>query len=388
MPWVAPRLVTDWRVNLVCTVSCSTPSQAERLGNHSLRMASRPRVSIVINNYNYGRFLRDAIESALNQTYASVEVVVVDDGSTDDSREITASYGCRVIAVFKENGGQASAFNAGFARCSSSIIIFLDSDDLLLPHVADEVAEAFVADPSLARVQYRLEIIDARGQPTGMLTPAAGLSMPNGDLRKHMLRFPDDVRTPPTTGNAYAASVLQQLLPMPEVAYGRDGADLYLHTLTPLFGPVKSLVAVGGRYRVHETNHYYRTHLDPRVARRVITRTLVNHEYLIKYAHKLQLPDAPRKNEEILSVTLLANQLFSLKHEPELHPVPGESVASITRRGIKAAAGRFDLPRRTRVLFMLWFVVTACSPRRLTNRLLTMAFYSEKRGYLGRLARS
>jgi hypothetical protein len=201
-----------------------------------------------------------------------------------------------------------------------------------------------------------------------------------------MLRFPDDVRTPPTTGNAYSASVLRQLLPMPPVAYGRDGADLYLHTLTPLFGPVKSLRAAGGRYRVHDTNHNYRPHLDAGVARRIITRTHINHEYLVEYANKLRLPDAPQKSEEILSVTLLANQLFSLKQEPDLHPIPGDSVARITKRGVKAAAGRFDLPRRTRMLYMAWFVVTACSPKPLTNRLLTMAFQSEKRGFLGRLA--
>jgi glycosyltransferase involved in cell wall biosynthesis len=346
----------------------------------------QPLVSIVINNYNYGRFLRDAIESALAQTYPDVEVVVVDDGSTDDSREITSSYECRVTAVFKENGGQASAFNAGFERCRGEVIIFLDSDDLLLPHIAEEVAEAFLAEPSLSRVQYRLEIVNALGQPTGAMTPAAGLAMPSGDLRKHMLRFPDDVRTPPTTGNAYSASVLRQLLPMPPVAYGRDGADLYLHTLTPLFGPVKSLRAAGGRYRVHDTNHNYRTHLDAGVARRIITRTHINHEYLVEYANKLRLPDAPQKSEEILSVTLLANQLFSLKQEPDLHPIPGDSVARITKRGVKAAAGRFDLPRRTRMLYMAWFVVTACSPKPLTNRLLTMAFQSEKRGFLGRLA--
>lgn len=62
-----------------------------------------PLVSIIINNYNYGRFLREAIDSALNQTYPHVEVIVVDDGSTDGSQEIITSYGDRVIPVLKEN---------------------------------------------------------------------------------------------------------------------------------------------------------------------------------------------------------------------------------------------------------------------------------------------
>jgi len=78
-------------------------------------MVNQPLVSIIINNYNYARFLRDAIDSALNQTYDRTETIVVDDGSTDNSREIIAGYGDRIIPVLKENGGQNSAFDAGFA---------------------------------------------------------------------------------------------------------------------------------------------------------------------------------------------------------------------------------------------------------------------------------
>jgi glycosyltransferase involved in cell wall biosynthesis len=87
--------------------------------------------SVIISSFNYGTFLREAIESALNQTYTHTQVIVVDDGSTDDSPEIIASYGQQITSILKPNGGQASVLNAGFAVSSGDIIVFLDSDDAL-----------------------------------------------------------------------------------------------------------------------------------------------------------------------------------------------------------------------------------------------------------------
>src|SRR5882757_8265902 len=100
-------------------------------------------VSVIINNYNYGRFLGAAIGSALDQDHPAVEVVVVDDGSTDDSRAIIAGYGDRLVAVLKHNGGQGSAFNAGVAASRGEILCFLDADDWFLPGKLRRVVEVF-----------------------------------------------------------------------------------------------------------------------------------------------------------------------------------------------------------------------------------------------------
>ena len=83
-----------------------------------MSLGTCPLVSIIINNYNYGNFLPIAISSALKQTYSNVEVVVVDDGSTDNSREVVAGYGDHIVPILKENGGQASAFNSGVQGCA------------------------------------------------------------------------------------------------------------------------------------------------------------------------------------------------------------------------------------------------------------------------------
>lgn len=195
------------------------------------------RVSIIINNYNYGAFLKYAIESALAQTDRATQVIVVDDGSTDNSRELITRYRNALTPIFKTNGGQASALNAGFAASHGEIVIFLDSDDVLLPDTVERVTRAFHANPAAAKVEYRMEIIDAHSTRTGKINPAPHLSISSGDLRAQVLAFPFDLTWMATSGNAFPARVLRQIFPIPENAY-RILADFYLSHLTPLFGPV------------------------------------------------------------------------------------------------------------------------------------------------------
>src|SRR5437879_9367021 len=113
-------------------------------------MTNARLASIIINNYNYRRFLREAVDSALNQTYRNTEVIVVDDGSTDGSPEIIASYGDRIVPVLKKNGGQNSALNAGFSLSRGDVILLLDSDAVLLPTAIAAALEAF-ADPAVGK---------------------------------------------------------------------------------------------------------------------------------------------------------------------------------------------------------------------------------------------
>jgi glycosyltransferase involved in cell wall biosynthesis len=103
----------------------------------------QPLVSILINNYNYGSFLKSSIDSSLSQTYPNTEIIVVDDGSTDGSQEIIKSYGDKIKPVFKSNGGHASALNAGFRESRGDIICFLDSDDMFLASKVQEIVQTF-----------------------------------------------------------------------------------------------------------------------------------------------------------------------------------------------------------------------------------------------------
>jgi glycosyltransferase involved in cell wall biosynthesis len=93
-----------------------------------------PRVSITIPTYNCARFLGQAIRSALSQTYTDYEIVVVDDGSTDDTREVLAEFGDRIRYVYQPNGGLSSARNLAVSQARGELIAYLDADDLWYPH--------------------------------------------------------------------------------------------------------------------------------------------------------------------------------------------------------------------------------------------------------------
>ena len=207
---------------------------APRIGeNHAMSMgnvgmapdADRGiKATIIINNYNYGRFLAAAIESALNQTYANTEIVVVDDGSTDDSRQIIAGYGGRVRPVLKANGGQASAFNAGFAASTGDVICMLDADDLFRPDKVAQIAGTFRSHPEIHWVFHPVCRIyeDGREQPTPQLQ-----STLYTDVRAPALRgkLPGPLG-PVTSGIAMSRPLLERILPMPESI--RITADNYL----------------------------------------------------------------------------------------------------------------------------------------------------------------
>src|SRR5262249_12862755 len=114
--------------------------------------ASDVKISVFINNYNYGRFLGAAIDSALAQTHADSEVIVVDDGSTDNSREVIAHFGERIRPVLKPNGGQGSAFNAGVNASRGDVVCMLDADDFFAADKVSRVASAFAAHPDIGWV--------------------------------------------------------------------------------------------------------------------------------------------------------------------------------------------------------------------------------------------
>ena len=124
-----------------------------------------PRVSIIIGNYNYGRFIEEAIRSVLDQDYAQLELIIVDDGSTDGSRTIIerleASSGGRLRALFQENAGVAAARNAGIEMARGEYIGFLDADDVYLKDCVSSLTAYLDKNPAVAMVYANSELFDS-----------------------------------------------------------------------------------------------------------------------------------------------------------------------------------------------------------------------------------
>lgn len=324
------------------------------------------RVSVIINNYNYARFVGAAIESALAQTHDDVEVVVVDDGSTDASAEVIAGFGDRIVPVLKPNGGQGSAFNAGFAVATGEVVIFLDADDRLGPTAAGEVAAIFEGDPSAAAVQYPLRHIDESGTPIGVIQPSRVSVLPDGDLRDQVLQF-RCYHWQATSGNAYRRDALARILPMPEAGY-RISADAYVNELIPFCGPIRRAANPLAEYRIHGASNYRAKGIDAAFFRRKLDQIEQGHRNLVRLGPVLGV-DPPDDPGAALDAAYLGFRLSSLVLDPGAHPHAEDRRVGLAVRGIEASLTNPSFPWWHRPKRALWFAAMALAPHELAATL-------------------
>jgi glycosyltransferase involved in cell wall biosynthesis len=208
-----------------------------------------PFVTALIDTYDYGHFVEEAIDSVLGQDYPSerVEILVVDDGSSDDTAKRLKKYGTRIQYLQKPNGGQASAFNFAFARANGEIIAFLDADDYWLPGKLSRVVRAFEEHPGVGLVYHRRrELNTTTGQVTeGDFSQCSGF-LP--DNLKELLGY----RVLPTSSLVFSREVLARMMPMPE--WISLQADAYLALLVVFLAPVEGISEDLCVYRIHGKN--------------------------------------------------------------------------------------------------------------------------------------
>ncbi len=133
-------------------------------------VVTRAAVTIVIVCFNQARYLGEAIESALKQTWQAQEIIIVDDGSTDHTRQVAIAYPVRY--VYQRNRGLAAARNRGLDAASSFYVTFLDADDRLLPNAVKDGIECFCAHRGSAFVYGAFRDVDMYGTPAPALPPS------------------------------------------------------------------------------------------------------------------------------------------------------------------------------------------------------------------------
>lgn len=324
-------------------------------------------VSVIIPNFNYEAYVGQAIDSALNLDWPEVEVIVIDDGSTDASRDVIASYGTRISTILQSNSGQLVACNKGFAMSRGEIVIFLDSDDVLHPGLVREIVAVWT--PGTSKVQVQMCSIDADGRPLDAYFPQYAVVPTPAQVRRWCTTttaYP----TPPGSGNAYSRWFLERIFPLTNTCGTAN--DSYCLAAAPFLGDVVTVAKPLVSYRIHGKNQGAMSKLDVHQFARQLTRAQQRFVYSQGIARGVGVILSPKAIDRSLST--LCYRLASLRLAPDTHPIPDDSAWRVL--GDVAAA--FFAPQgfglKARVAILVWALAVCLSPAAAARRLVLWRF--------------
>lgn len=216
-------------------------------------MKHDPLVSVVISNYNYARFLPACLDSVFGQSYRNLEVIVVDDGSSDNSRAVLAGYR-EVRTIFQQNGGQASAISRGVAESTGAVVCFLDSDDGWESGKVGRVVDVLCNHSSVGWVRHKARMVDEALNPIDSVAPIFSGS---GIVPAHPALFLERIINSQPSCLAISRDVADKVFPLvitPELSFDADDAVL-----------LARVFATGADgYSIDEVLGFYRRHAGER----------------------------------------------------------------------------------------------------------------------------
>lgn len=319
------------------------------------------RLSVVITNYNYAQFLAAAIDSALALRWDDVEVVVVDDGSTDGSTAVLERYADRVHVISVPNGGQRSAANLGFAATTGDVVVFLDADDVLPSELAARVYEVW--SPSVSKVQFRMQRIDTAGVPFGEPFPDWRPVPTPADIRRWVTHTSAQP-TPPGSGNAYSRWFLERIFPL-DASTG-EAPDSGCLAAAPFHGDVLTLPDVVVGYRKHGRNDSDLLNDDTRFAREVErARARWRFAQLSIGVPERSVDERPLfRSRELLQFRVAAARLDGTS------PLPGDGRARMLLDAVRSPLHPGSQPWSARLLVAVWCAAVLMVPRAWVRPLL------------------
>ncbi|MBU4599613.1 MAG: glycosyltransferase [Proteobacteria bacterium] len=220
-------------------------------------LSGQPLVSVIVSNYNYCKYIEQAIRSVFDQTYCNLEVIVCDDGSTDRSVEVLnglVNIDARLKIIIQKNQGQSKSINTGFSVSKGEIICLLDADDLFLPSKVQEVVDVFVQDEENGACSHFLKVIDSDGRITGETIPS---QLDEGFVGNKILKKGGNGYFAPTSGLSYRREVFECITPLPDNL--RISADAYITQAAAFITKIVCINNCLGCYRIHGRNNYQGT---------------------------------------------------------------------------------------------------------------------------------
>lgn len=244
---------------MMTNVSVMGDSEVRAISLEDLRpvalsaLPANPAVSVLITCFNYGPYVGEAIESAFRQTYTVSEIVVSDDGSSDNSCDVVESYAsrdARVKLVRGAHGGMAACLNGAYAASSGDVLCLLDADDVFLPGKVEAVVNAFRDNKDAGFCTHRALLMDHKGRRRGVYPLG---SLPAGDCAFSTFSNAGILMgLPPTTNLSLRREVAERLFPLSVELTGY--AEQMIHRLAPFVTKLCSAGAALAEWRQHGKN--------------------------------------------------------------------------------------------------------------------------------------
>ncbi|GAA4674707.1 glycosyltransferase family 2 protein [Frondihabitans cladoniiphilus] len=317
-------------------------------------------------NYNYERFLADAVRSVLDQTVPFDEIIVVDDGSTDDSLRVLEAFGDRIRVIAKANGGPLSAAWAAVDATDCDYFYLLDADDRAAQDLVSAVTPLLATDP--VKIQFQLTSMDVDGRSIDSTFPtyAEGYSSVQMIRDNEILGF---YVCAPTSGNLFRTSYLEALR-----GKGLDEREAYDGVpaqLAPYFGDILSVNRALAHYRVHETSLSSWSRPTPELVDRELTRYRNRWSQVLRILETEGIPAPdPSRSAFVSERTLMAAVLTGRR--PGLAPALRHA-SSILRSGR-------SLPQK--IAFSGWGLALVVVPKKKATELVLAKRSARQRGRL------
>ena len=302
-----------------------------------MSVSSVPRTTVLICNYNYGHFLGAAIDSALGQSHPVDEVIVVDDGSADESSAVVAAYGSRVRWIEQAHAGQAAALQRAIDASTGDVLLLLDADDVFLPHKVATVLEVLHEQPAIEWLVHPLSLADEQlrvlGIQVGKLAP--------GPIEPHVGSFAERLVTAATSGIVLRRRSAVAALPLigsnPDaVFHARHDADALL---------LVRLAAGGARgFALTEPLALYRRHRQQQFPTRGHVVELLQRQIRVARAVAAELGHpwnngvrpSPCHKHELILMTLRGEPRFSVQRSTEYRSGVRSALLGLRDRPLRA----------------------------------------------------